>query len=273
MKSIILGKGDWGKLLEKYIRQDSRFEILEIFGKDFSVLKIPKGTQVAFIATPLKSHFNLALECLKSGIHVFVEKPTCESLEEFYRLKQESQKNAVRFYTDYIYLTSPSILKIKESLSCLCGGIEIKASIKQYGKFYAGESALDVLGVHFLSVFADWFGKLKVVRRHNVRAYEESFVLNANGISIDFCCSLVSQIKERRIHIVAKNGEIFFDMLAKNTVRMLIGNKEKIFSFDEKNNIANSLQKFYEILNDEQKYLEHCHLSKEITRVMEECKR
>lgn len=61
MKSIVIGRGDWGNLLMKYIQQDSKFEIIDVFGKDFSIAKIPQGVQVAFVVTPLTSHLTLRM--------------------------------------------------------------------------------------------------------------------------------------------------------------------------------------------------------------------
>lgn len=272
MKSIVIGRGDWGNLLMKYIQQDSNFEIIDVFGKDFSFAKIPQGAQVAFVVTPLTSHFNIAYECLRAGLNVFVEKPTCESVEEFNILKDVAQSSGVRFYTDYIYLTSPSILKIQEILCQLNGILSVKASIKQYGKFYEGESALDVLGVHFLSVFCFLFGTPSLAESHNTNPNANRFVFDINGIATELECSLISEIKERKLEIVAKGGKILFDMLSNKTLRVSIGDKQEIFSFDEKNNITNSLRKFYAILNDEAKYLEHCNLSYEVAKTMDMCK-
>ncbi|EES89905.1 Gfo/Idh/MocA family protein [Helicobacter canadensis] len=271
MKSIIIGNGHWGNILKKYIEQDCNFSILEIFGRDFSPLKIPKTTQAAFIATPLQSHFKLALECLKLGIHVFVEKPTCKSSKEFDILQSVAEENGVRIYTDYIYLTSPSIIKIRENLSSLNNITSVKATIKQYGKFYDGESALEVLGVHFLSVFVFLFGSLELIEKNNLNPHDNDFLFNSKGITIKLESSLISKIKERTMNITAENGTIAFDMLSADTVKMTINNKDMTFSFDEKNNLVNSLRKFYDILHNKNKYMEHIRLSSNVMKILDEC--
>ena len=86
MNAILIGKGGWGELLKLYIQKNTHFNLVGVYGSDFDISQIPPYTQVAFIATPLYSHFDLALMCIKKGLHVFVEKPTCKTLEQFHIL-------------------------------------------------------------------------------------------------------------------------------------------------------------------------------------------
>ena len=47
------------------------------------------------IATPPSTHFEIAKKCLENGIHVLVEKPMVESLDELKQLNEIAQNDLV----------------------------------------------------------------------------------------------------------------------------------------------------------------------------------
>ncbi len=155
-KAILIGRGYWGKILQHYIQK--HYEICHIFGSDVKeeVLKDSlEKADSAFIATPLISHFKLAKLALEHNCNVFVEKPSTATKEEFEILANLAKHKNKILFTDYIYTFSQSILYALKILQDTNAKIEsMNAEITQYGNFYENESVLEVIGVHYISVFA-----------------------------------------------------------------------------------------------------------------------
>src|SRR6202790_2112305 len=63
----------------------TRYPAVETTGDLDAVLNAPRVDAVA-IATPVSSHFDLALRALQAGKHVFVEKPITSTTEQALRL-------------------------------------------------------------------------------------------------------------------------------------------------------------------------------------------
>lgn len=68
------------------------------------------------IATPTRTHFSLAMEALKAGKHIFVEKPLAESLEDARLLVAESKKRKRILFTGYIFAYHPVLQKLQSQL-------------------------------------------------------------------------------------------------------------------------------------------------------------
>src|SRR5262249_47127903 len=64
---------------------------VEIPGYFKEVLKDPRVDAIA-IATPVSSHYDLALRALQAGKHVFVEKPIAATAEQAQRLVDEAAR-------------------------------------------------------------------------------------------------------------------------------------------------------------------------------------
>lgn len=235
--SVLIGKGYWGSVLTRYIKESPYFHLSKIFGSEFQIQLLPKDCKCAFVATPLDSHFKLCEELLLRGVHIFVEKPTCRNLAEFEYLHSLSTRNNAILYTDYPYTLSPSIRHIKtlllKHLHLAQFPLKFQAKITQYGKFYENEGALEVLGVHWLSVFALFFKEIipfeitaQAPSSYPLSVYVkarakflESLSLDAQfkekdfPIDLELICSLECKEKARTLEISASNFSIYFDML------------------------------------------------------------
>ena len=66
------------------------------------------------IATPLSSHFDLALEALRHGKHVLIEKPLCASAEQAAILIDEAERRRLVLMVDHTFVYSGAVRKMKE---------------------------------------------------------------------------------------------------------------------------------------------------------------
>lgn len=98
------------------------------------------------VATPVSTHYKLALEALQAGKHVLVEKPLVESVEQGYRLIDEAARRGLVLMVDHTFIYTGAVRKIKEIIT---GG--------QLGPIYYYDSVRINLGIfqHDINVLWD----------------------------------------------------------------------------------------------------------------------
>ena len=69
---------------------------------------------LAVIATPVSTHFELASQAILSGCHVLVEKPMTATVEEALKLVDLAAKKNVQLMVDHTFLFNPAVQKMKE---------------------------------------------------------------------------------------------------------------------------------------------------------------
>ena len=77
------------------------------------ILDDPKIDAV-LIATPVSSHFSLALAALRAGKHVFVEKPLASSTEEAMQLADEAHSRRKVLMVDHVFVYTPAVRRIRK---------------------------------------------------------------------------------------------------------------------------------------------------------------
>ncbi len=129
MKVAVIGVGYWGPNLVRnllalgnkvYIHDLDQQRMLEIAGAypesipvdSVDTILQDRKIEAVAIAVPLPSHAPLILRCLRSGKHVFVEKPLCSSKEECAEI--ESTMNGQVVMVGHITSFSPGVRKLIE---------------------------------------------------------------------------------------------------------------------------------------------------------------
>jgi predicted dehydrogenase len=69
------------------------------------------------IATPVHTHYDLAMAALKAGKHVFVEKPLAQTSEQVTRLIEEAERRNLILMVDHTFLYTPAVQKIRELIA------------------------------------------------------------------------------------------------------------------------------------------------------------
>ncbi len=265
----LIGYGYWGKIVSRYLQDSEKFELVGICDPfyeesvDLDVLLHGNKIDAAIVCTPVHTHYDVVKKLLQNGVAVFCEKPLCKTVGETEELISFSSREESVLYTDYIYTVSKSIGYVKEHLGEL-GEVEyIDMSITQFGNFYADADVFDVIGVHMLSVLAYLFDvgheDFRVKSVDCIKKTANDIIQSANlrfelgDVNGTLNCSLCDPTKSRRFEVVCKNGAIVFDMLAKDTVKILkyvdkgeslIVESEEAVQYDEGNNLRLTLEAF-----------------------------
>lgn len=79
------------------------------------MLEVFKPT-VVHVLTPPKTHKDIAIQCMKAGCHVFLEKPMCVSVAEAQKVVDTADKQNRLVCVDHLRLFDPQFLKAKRIL-------------------------------------------------------------------------------------------------------------------------------------------------------------
>jgi predicted dehydrogenase len=117
------------------------------------LLQDPRIDAVA-IATPVHTHYDLALSALKAGRHVFVEKPLAPTSDQVRRLIDEADRRSLILMVDHTFLYTPAVQKIRELLlEGALGEVYYYDSIRSsLGLFQPDVNVIWDLAVHDISI-------------------------------------------------------------------------------------------------------------------------
>lgn len=106
------------------------------------------------IATPVGSHFELALSALQAGKHVLVQKPLAATSEQATRLIDEAAERQRILMVDHTFVYTGAVRKIREMVASNAAGdiYYYDATRLNLGPFSRGGSVIWDLAVHDLAI-------------------------------------------------------------------------------------------------------------------------
>ncbi|MEO6660610.1 MAG: Gfo/Idh/MocA family oxidoreductase [Burkholderiaceae bacterium] len=121
---------------------------------DFVTLLRDPAIDAIAIATPVNTHFELALAALRAGKHVWLEKPMTESSDQARQLIAEARRHDRVLLVDHTFLYTGAVMKIGELIrSGDLGRIYYYDSIRvNLGLFQRDVSVISDLAVHDFSI-------------------------------------------------------------------------------------------------------------------------
>jgi predicted dehydrogenase len=102
--------------LERAARVVGRYTSLEITDNLTALLADPRIEGVA-IATPVATHHDIAMACIRAGKHVLVEKPLARTVAEAEALVQAADDAGVVLMCDHTYCYTPAVTRIREEIA------------------------------------------------------------------------------------------------------------------------------------------------------------
>ncbi len=131
----------------------ARYPAVEITENFDDLLRDPRVDAIA-IATPVSSHFALALKALQAGKHVFVEKPMTSTTADAQRLIDEADRRGLVLAVDHTFVYTGAVRKMRELVdSGGIGDIYYYDSVRvNLGLFQHDVNVIWDLAVHDLSI-------------------------------------------------------------------------------------------------------------------------
>jgi predicted dehydrogenase len=118
-----------------------------------ALIAMPNVDAVA-IATPVSSHFYIAMAALEAGKHVLVEKPLASSSEQALRLMDEAERRKLMLMVDHTFVYSGAVRTVRDLLtSDGVGDLRYYDAVRvNLGLFRHDVNVLWDLAVHDLSI-------------------------------------------------------------------------------------------------------------------------
>lgn len=174
------------------------------------------------IATPVSTHYRLAMAAIHAGKHVFVEKPLAESSNEARELVQASEQASLTLMTGHTFLYVPGILRIKEMLNSgeIGDVLHISSSRLGLGPFRSDANVVWDLMPHDIAILlylldgaeprqisASGWGHLIP----NVEDTVSAFFSYEIGTTAEIQASWIYPHKTREVTVVGSRKMIIFD--------------------------------------------------------------
>ena len=185
--------------------------------------------QAVVIATPVATHFNLAIECLKAGKHVLVEKPLAQSAAEVEEIGSlSSHKNLVAM-VGHTFLFNAAVRYVKKLIdSRELGDIRyIHSQRLNLGRIRSDVDALWNFAPHDISIIQYWLDDptpLSVVKKgvdYIQSGIGDVFFMNIvypNKIMANIHVSWLDPRKVRCITVVGSKKMVVYDDMAENKI-------------------------------------------------------
>ncbi len=132
LKAGVLGAGHLGKIHLRLLRESPRYELIgfhdpdQMVGKEVSqefgipyfdnINDLIEASDMIDIVTPTLSHFDCAEKAIKSGRHVFIEKPITHTLEEARQLMALARAHNVKGQVGHVERFNPAFKAVREAL-------------------------------------------------------------------------------------------------------------------------------------------------------------
>lgn len=175
------------------------------------------------IATPTPSHFEIAMHCIQRGIHVLVEKPVTETLEQAEALAKAAEASGLVVLVGHIERFNPAYGELKNVLD----GIEpLAVDIRRLSPFAGSNTDVDVVSdlmVHDTNLVLDLIGHApRSVEAYGLSVYTDTVDHVVAHLTFDpgplvtMTSSRITEQKVRSIDITAKDAYLGCDLLNKS---------------------------------------------------------
>ena len=202
--------------------------------REYKELITNPSVDAVAIATPISTHFKLAMEVISAGKHVLLEKPMTWSSEEGKKLIEESQKRNLILMVDHTFIYMGAVRKIKELVdSKKIGDVYYYDSTRvNLGLFQHDVNVIYDLAVHDISIMDYILGGIKpsavsVTGKSHFAGQPE----NVAYITLFFNSNLIAHINVNWLSPVKLR-------------QTLIGGSKKMIVFDDL--VANEKVKVYD---------------------------
>jgi predicted dehydrogenase len=169
----VIGYGYWGPNLVRNFAEHPASEVVQVADlkserlvpihrrypgvvttTDYRDLLKDPSIEAIIISTPISSHYDLALESLRAGKHVLLEKTLTATSAQALRLIEEADRRGLVLTVDHTFVYSGAVQKIKELVDAgRLGHISYWDSVRvNLGLFQPDVNVMWDLAVHDLSI-------------------------------------------------------------------------------------------------------------------------
>jgi len=180
------------------------------------------GVEATTIAAPTHLHHDLAITCIRRGIHVLIEKPIASTAEEGRSLIAAARRAGVTLMVGHVERFNPAVQAIKETL---VGEEILSIAITRVGPFPPRMSNVGVvidLAVHDIDLIR-WFTDSEIIEMQpqlsSAVAEREDIALlqfrTASGVLAHINTNWLTPFKARTAHVATRKKYVMGDLLTR----------------------------------------------------------
>lgn len=182
-----------------------------------------KHVDAVSLATPTPSHFSLAMQCLAHGVHVLVEKPIAETVEQAEMLAQAAEASGLVVQVGHIERFNPAYIELKNVLENLT---ILAVNFRRLSPYVGSNTDVDVvmdLMTHDVDLALDLMGREPIaVSAYGLTAFSGcidhavAHLCFSSGPILTLTASRVTEQKVRFIEVTALEAYVEADLLNKS---------------------------------------------------------
>lgn len=244
LKIGVVGTGHLGRIhVQNLLEMPMHFDLCGFFDTDSSIVKeierefqltsfpdlgdLMQVVDALLIASPTYSHFSIAVQALKSGKHVFIEKPVCLTSEESKKLLLYAQEAGVVVQVGHVERFNPALLAASPLLDHPLF-IESRR-MAPFQKRGTDVSVVYDLMIHDIDIALKITNSnIKKISAFGMSVLSDSIDFASvrlefeNGCMANLTASRVSDSRERKTCFFMKETHVNVDFLNKETDRIQI---------------------------------------------------
>ncbi len=181
------------------------------------------------IATPVATHFELAVKALKSGKHILVEKPMANSVKEVQSIADIAAQNNLVAMVGHTFLFNAAVRYVKGLIeSNSLGDIRyIYSQRLNLGRIRNDVDALWNFAPHDISIVQYWLGDPKPlsIMKRGVSYIQEGIddvvflnIMYPNNVMANIHVSWLDPTRVRRMTVVGSKKMVVYDDAAENKI-------------------------------------------------------
>src|SRR3954468_6596074 len=183
---------------------------------------IKLGIDAAVIAAPTHLHHDIALTCIKRGVHVLVEKPIASNVEEGRAIVAAAERAGVTLMVGHVERFNPAVQAIKDAIK---GEDILSIAITRVGPFPPRMSNVGVvidLAVHDIDLIR-WFTDSDIIevqpQLSSALAEREDIALlqfrTASGVLAHINTNWLTPFKARNVTVATRGKYVMGDLLTR----------------------------------------------------------
>ena len=132
LQAGVIGCGHLGKFHIKQLSESKRYQLVGVYDKNLDIAKavskefncdffdnpddLISKSDLICVVTPTPFHFEYAKKCIVSGVHVFIEKPVCDNINDSNKLIQLNKKRNLKIQVGHVERFNPAFTAIKNKI-------------------------------------------------------------------------------------------------------------------------------------------------------------
>lgn len=220
---------------------------------------LKQGLDAVSVVVPTSMHMDVALDVIKYGADLLVEKPIADTLENADKIIETAKDHNVKLVVGHVERFNPAVIKLKEIIDKGILGDIVSISTRRVGPF--NDRIRDVgviidLGVHDIDVISYLFNRdvknVFAIAGNGKRPFEDyaSILLrygdNHSGL---IETNWLTPHKVRNLTIIGLGGMAYLDYISQ-TVELHLEDKIEKVEINEDEPLRKELEHFIEVISN-----------------------